>query len=60
MERRKVVSSMTLRRAIGSEETVLRSSLAALTAGQPSLAPQEPRRTMTAQELADLLAYLGD
>ncbi len=50
--------SITLRMAQGVEEKVARSQIARLTASRLSLMPQELEKTMTAQELADLLAYL--
>ncbi len=51
-------TSLTLRRALGEEESVLRSSVASVTASNLSLMPQEIEKTMTRQELADLVAYL--
>jgi putative membrane-bound dehydrogenase-like protein len=50
--------SVTLRRAQGLEETIFRGEIASLTASQAPLMPQELEKGMTAQELADLLAYL--
>jgi putative membrane-bound dehydrogenase-like protein len=50
--------SITLRMGQGVEENVARSQIARLTASRLSLMPQELEKTMTAQELADLLAYL--
>ena len=51
-------ASITLRQAQGVEETVPRGQIASLTASPLSLMPQELEKTMTKQELADLLAYL--
>jgi putative membrane-bound dehydrogenase-like protein len=51
-------SAVTFRQAQGIEETVLRSNVASLKASPLSLMPQEMEKGMTAQELADLLAYL--
>ena len=51
-------SAVTFRQAQGIEETVLRSNVASLKASTLSLMPQEMEKGMTAQELADLLAYL--
>lgn len=51
-------ASITLRQAQGLEETVPRSQIASLTASPLSLMPQELEKTMTKQELADLLSYL--
>jgi putative heme-binding domain-containing protein len=50
--------SVTLRQAQGLEETIPREEIASLTASPLSLMPQEMEKAMTAQELADLLAYL--
>ena len=50
--------SITLRMGQGVEENVARSQIIRLTASRLSLMPQELEKTMTAQELADLLAYL--
>ena len=50
--------NITLRMGQGVEENVARSQIARLTASRLSLMPQELEKTMTAQELADLLAYL--
>jgi putative heme-binding domain-containing protein len=50
--------SVTLRQAQGIEETIPRREIASLTASRLSLMPQELEKAMTAQELADLLAYL--
>ncbi len=51
-------SSVTLRAANGLEETFLRKDIAQMAASQFSLMPEELEKTMTRQELADLLAYL--
>lgn len=50
--------SITLRMAQGAEEIVPRAQIVRLTASRFSLMPEELERTMTLQELADLLAYL--
>ena len=50
--------SITLRMAQGVEEIIPRSQIQKLTASQLSLMPQEFEKTMTQQEMADLLAYL--
>ena len=50
--------NITLRMAQGVEENIARSQIARLTASRLSLMPQELEKTMTLQELADLLAYL--
>ena len=50
--------NITLRMGQGVEENVARSQIARLTASRLSLMPQELEKTITAQELADLLAYL--
>lgn len=51
-------SSVTLRTAAGTEETVLRSALASLTAVGVSLMPDGLEQTMSQEELMALLAYL--
>lgn len=51
-------TSITLRAAQGVEETILRANLASFSASNLSLMPQDLERTMTKQELADLLAFL--
>jgi putative membrane-bound dehydrogenase-like protein len=49
---------VTLRQAHGIEETIARSDIRALQASALSLMPDELEQSMTAQELADLLAFL--
>ena len=49
---------VTLRQALGKEETVLREHIASLTLSKLSLMPQELEKLMSRQELADLLAFL--
>jgi putative heme-binding domain-containing protein len=49
---------VTLRQALGKEETVLRKDIEMLTLSKLSLMPQELEKLLTRQELADLLAYL--
>ncbi|VTS05025.1 PVC-type heme-binding CxxCH protein [Tuwongella immobilis] len=51
-------TSITLRRAEGQEDTILRSQLDEITATPKSLMPEELEKQFTKQELADLLAYL--
>ena len=51
-------TSVTLRAAQGVEETILRANLAKLTSSSTSLMPNELEKTMTRQELADLMAFL--
>jgi len=51
-------TSITLRRALGEEETILRSNIATMTAGALSLMPDELEKTMSKQELRDLLGFL--
>ena len=51
-------SSVTLRQALGMEETVPREKIKRLTASVFSLMPPGLEKAMTPQELADLLAYL--
>lgn len=50
--------SITLRRAQGEEESVLRSNVASMSSTALSLMPQEMEKNMSHQELADLVAYL--
>ncbi|MBS0266692.1 MAG: c-type cytochrome, partial [Planctomycetes bacterium] len=51
-------TSVTLRQQLGKEETVLRSEIESLVSSKLSLMPQLLEKTMTPQELADLIAYL--
>ena len=51
-------SGLTLRTAFGTEESVLRSNVASLSAPGLSLMPDGLEQTMTKQELADLITYL--
>ncbi len=51
-------TSVTIRAAQGIEETILRSNLSRFAATSLSLMPDELEKTMSKQELADLLAFL--
>ncbi len=51
-------TSVTLRRALGEEETILRNNIASMTAGNLSLMPDELEKTMSKQDLRDLLGFL--
>jgi putative heme-binding domain-containing protein len=51
-------TSVTIRQALGKEETILRQDIEQLVASQLSLMPQEIEKNHTKQELADLIAYL--
>ncbi|HVR74647.1 MAG TPA: PVC-type heme-binding CxxCH protein [Planctomycetota bacterium] len=51
-------ASVTLRQALGAEETILRGNIVSLTSSALSLMPQELEKTLSRQELADLVAYL--
>jgi putative membrane-bound dehydrogenase-like protein len=51
-------TSVTLKQALGKEETVLRSDIEELLASKNSLMPQGVEAKITKQEFADLLAYL--
>lgn len=51
-------SSITLRQVLGLEETLPRDQVKSLTVSPVSLMPPGLEKLMTAQELADLLAYL--
>lgn len=54
-------NSVTLRRALGQEDTILRANITSMASTSLSLMPQELEKTMTKQELADLIGYLkGD
>ncbi len=50
--------TVVLRRAGGEQESLARAQIASFTLGRVSLMPQELEKTMTRQELADLLALL--
>ncbi len=51
-------TSLTIRAAQGIESTILRSNIAELRSSNISLMPQELEKTMTKQELANLLGFL--
>jgi putative membrane-bound dehydrogenase-like protein len=51
-------TSVTLRRAQGEQETILRSQIATITSGVLSLMPDELEKTMSRQELRDLIGFL--
>lgn len=51
-------SSLTLRRAEGVEDTILRSQIEELASTGKSLMPENFATKLTSQEMADLLAYL--
>ena len=51
-------SSITLRTAAGTEETVLRRNIASLTASGVSLMPDGLELTMTKEDVSGLVAYL--
>jgi putative heme-binding domain-containing protein len=51
-------TSVTLRQQLGKGETVLRSDIEQLVSSKLSLMPQALEKTLTKQELADLVAYL--
>ena len=51
-------NQVTLRAALGREETILRSDIESLALSKLSLMPQELEKTMSRQDLADLLSYL--
>jgi putative membrane-bound dehydrogenase-like protein len=51
-------TSLTLRQPLGKEDTILRAEIEEISAGKQSLMPQGLEKTITRQELADLLAYL--
>jgi hypothetical protein len=49
---------VTLRRAQGEQETVLRSEIAAISSSPLSLMPDELEKTMSCQDLRDLIGFL--
>jgi putative membrane-bound dehydrogenase-like protein len=51
-------SSLTLRTAAGTEETVLRNTIASLTASSQSLMPDGLEQTMEKADVANLVAFL--
>ncbi|HTG45335.1 MAG TPA: c-type cytochrome, partial [Verrucomicrobiae bacterium] len=51
-------SALTVRMADGQDRTVPRSAVESLQAGTVSMMPRELEKTMSRQELADLLAFL--
>jgi putative membrane-bound dehydrogenase-like protein len=51
-------TSVTLRRAQGEQETILRSQIASITSGALSLMPDELEKTMSRQDLRDLIGFL--
>jgi putative membrane-bound dehydrogenase-like protein len=51
-------SSVTIRQAQGVEETVLRSNILSMRSTSLSLMPEQLEKTISKQELADLLAFL--
>ena len=51
-------ANITLRQGQGLEDTIARANIVRLEASVLSLMPQELEKSMTAQELADLLAFL--
>ena len=51
-------TSVTLRRADGGEDTVLRTNLESLRSSRLSFMPEGFERSLTRQDVADLFAYL--
>jgi putative membrane-bound dehydrogenase-like protein len=51
-------TSVTLKQALGKEETILRADLDRLVSSKLSLMPQEFEKSVSKQELADLISYL--
>ena len=51
-------SSMTLRRAEGKEDVVLRSAIESLTATGTSLMPEGLEKDLSPQDLADVIAFV--
>jgi len=52
-------TSITLRRALGEQESILRSHLESFAVANLSLMPDEIEKTMTKQELRDLIGFLN-
>jgi putative heme-binding domain-containing protein len=51
-------TSITLKRSLGVTDSILRSNIITVSSSGVSLMPDELERTMTRQELADLIAFL--
>jgi putative heme-binding domain-containing protein len=51
-------TTITLKRSLGATDSVLRSNIATISSSGLSLMPDELEKTMTRQELADLIAFL--
>jgi putative heme-binding domain-containing protein len=51
-------ANVTLRQALGIEEVIPRSNIASISTSRLSLMPQELEKTMSKQDLADLLGFL--
>jgi putative heme-binding domain-containing protein len=51
-------TSITLKRALGLTETILRTNIASISSSNLSLMPDELEKTMSRQELADLIRFL--
>jgi putative membrane-bound dehydrogenase-like protein len=51
-------SAITLRQALGHEENIQRANIASMSASRLSLMPDELEKTMSKQDLADLLDFL--
>jgi putative membrane-bound dehydrogenase-like protein len=51
-------SSITLRQALAHEEIIPRASIVSMTASSLSLMPDELEKTMTKQDMADLISFL--
>ena len=51
-------TSLTLKQALGKEETILRQDIEELSSSKLSLMPQGVEKTVNPQEFADLLSYL--
>ena len=51
-------ASVTLRQALGVEETIARSNIAGISSSALSLMPQEIEKNLSRQDLADLISYL--
>lgn len=51
-------STITLRQALGHEEKIQRSNIASMSASRLSLMPDELEKTMSKQDMADLISFL--
>lgn len=53
-------TTISLKRALGATDSILRTNIAAITSSGLSLMPDELEKTMTRQELADVIGFLRE